>query len=106
MTLQESQELVDKWIKEESIDTKANQDLIQKMIDIKTEITKRNIKINLSHVESHTTEPIIKTNDKYFIWQGNEEVDLLATKITSDLLKTMSDSPKPKRVYKPRIKKI
>jgi len=74
------------------------------MIDIKTEIIKKNINVNLSHVESHTTEPINKTDDKYFIWQGNEEVDLLATKITNDLLKT-NDS-KPKRVYKPRIKKI
>ena len=95
---------LDKWIKEDSINTKANQDLIQKMIDIKTEIIKKNINVNLSHVESHTTEPINKTDDKYFIWQGNEEVDLLATKITNDLLKT-NDS-KPKRVYKPRIKKI
>ena len=96
---------LDKWMKEETINSKANQDLIYRMIDLKNEVKKRNLNITLSHVESHKIAPNKKDSDLYFLWEGNDEVDKLATSVTSEIAKNIPETIKPKRTYKPRVKK-
>ena len=89
---------LDKWILEESINTKSNQDLIHRMIDIKTEIKKRNINVLVSFVESHATKPSQSDDDIYFIWEGNYEVDKLATSVTEKLLENIVKIPRSRKL--------
>jgi uracil-DNA glycosylase len=70
---------LDKWIRENELSSKANLDLIDRIISIKKTVKDKRMKVKVIQCKGHVELPKDKTSDEYYIAKGNYDADLLAT---------------------------
>jgi uracil-DNA glycosylase len=74
---------IDKWTINNKLDDKANLDLLFMIIDQKQLLLQFGITVIFIHTRGHRHEPADKGSPEHYIWQGNDCVDRLCTRITA-----------------------
>lgn len=64
------------WDRAGIIDEKANPDLMREMLAVKKSLVDAGYTVRTQHVNSHCERPTNTASEEYFIWAGNDKVDV------------------------------